>query len=209
MSAVLSQPRFSYTDYLAWEQAQTERHEYLGGEVFARAGGTTVHNTLSLNIAMALRAQTRATPCRVYMADVKLRVEAANACFYPDVFVTCSAADAARSIQQQDALLIVEVLSPSTEGYDRGNKFSAYRLLPSLQAVVFVTQGQPHIEAFIRSADGIWTLHEASGLDARLTCATAERTFNFSLAEVYADVAEADFAAAAAEAAALRAGASA
>jgi Uma2 family endonuclease len=205
MSAVLSQPRFTYADYLAWEQTQTERHEYLGGEVFAMAGGSTAHNTLSLNTAIALRAQTRATPCRVYMADVKLRVEAANASFYPDVFVTCSAADAARSTQQQDALLIVEVLSPSTEGYDRGDKFSAYRLLPSLQAVVFVAQDKPHIEAFIRSSDGVWTLHEASGLDAQLTCPTSERTFQFSLAEVYAEVAEADFAAAAAEAAALRA----
>lgn len=208
MSAVPSQPRFTYADYLVWEEAQPERHEYLGGEVFAMAGGSTAHNTLTGNMYMALRAQTRGTPCRVYMADVKLRVEAANASFYPDVFVTCSAADAARSNQQQDALLIVEVLSPSTEGHDRGDKFSAYRMLPSLQAVVFVTQGQPHIEAFIRSADGVWTLHEATGLDAQLTCATSERSFDFSLAEVYAEVAEADFAAAAAEAAAASSGAS-
>lgn len=205
MSAVLSQPRFTYADYLVWEEAQPERHEYLGGEVFAMAGGSTAHNTLTGNMYMTLRAQTRGTPCRVYMADVKLRVEAANASFYPDVFVTCSAADAARSNQQQDALLIVEVLSPSTEGHDRGDKFSAYRMLPSLQAVVFVAQGQPHIEAFIRSADGVWTLHEATGLDAQLTCATSERSFVFPLAELYAEV---DFSAAPAEAAAETAAAS-
>ena len=206
MSAVLSQPRFSYADYLVWEETQTERHEYLGGDVFAMAGGSTAHNTISLNIAMALRTHTRATPCRVYMADVKLRVEAASASFYPDVFVTCSAADAARSNQQQDALLIVEVLSPSTEGYDRGDKFAAYRMIPGLQAVVFVAQDKPHIEAFIRSTDGgLWTLHEASGLDAQLTCPTAERSFVFPLAELYVEV---DFSAASDKAAAETAAAS-
>ena len=100
------------------------------------------------------------------------------------------------------------MLSPSTEGYDRGDKFAAYRLIPGLQAVVFVSQDKPHIEAFIRSSDGVWTLHEASGLDAQLTCPTAERSFVLPLAEVYAEVVEADFAAAAAEAAAARSGAS-
>jgi Uma2 family endonuclease len=198
MSAVLSQAHFTFEDYLAWEETQTERHEYIGGEVFAMAGGSTVHNTLSGNAYIALRSQTRGTPCRVYMADVKLQVEAVDASFYPDVFVTCSAADAGRRTVQEDALLIIEVLSPSTEGRDRGDKFAAYRLLPSLQTVLFVAQGQPHVEAFSRNADGSWTLHEASGLDAQLTCAAAERTFTFPLAALYAEV---DFSAAAAEAA--------
>ena len=205
MSAVLSQAHFTFEDYLAWEETQTERHEYIGGEVFAMAGGSTVHNTLSLNAAFALRSQTRGTPCRVYMADVKLQVEAVDASFYPDVFVTCSTADAGRRTVQEDALLIIEVLSPSTEGRDRGDKFAAYRLLPSLQTVLFVAQGQPHVEAFSRNADGSWTLHEASGLDAQLTCAAAEHAFTFSLAELYAEV---DFSAASAEAAAETAAAS-
>ena len=209
MSAVLSRAHFTFEDYLAWEETQTERHEYIGGEVFAMAGGSTVHNTLCLNAAITLRSQTHGTPCRVYMADVKLQVEAADASFYPDVFVTCSAADAGRRTVQQDTLLIVEVLSPSTEGHDRGDKFAAYRLLPSLQTVLFVAQNQPHVEAFSRNADGSWTLHEASGLDAQLTCIAAERSFIFSLAELYADVAEADFVAAAGEAAATRSGVSA
>lgn len=206
MSAVLSRAHFTFEDYLAWEETQTERHEYIGGEIFAMAGGSTVHNTISLNAAIILRTQTRATPCRVYMADVKLQVEAADASFYPDVFVTCSAADAGRRTVQEDALLIVEVLSPSTEGHDRGDKFAAYRLLPSLQTVLFVAQGQPHIEAFSRNADGSWTLHEASGLDAQLTCTAAERSFIFSLADLYAGV---DFSAAAAEKAAASSGTSA
>ncbi|MDY0330944.1 MAG: Uma2 family endonuclease [Thiomonas sp.] len=197
MSAVLSRPHFTFEDYLAWEETQTERHEYIGGQVFARTGSSTTHNIISGNAAIALRTQTRGTPCRVYMADVRLHVQAADASFYPDVFVTCSAADAERRSVQQDALLIVEVLSPSTEGHDRGDKFAAYRLLPSLQAVVFVAQGQPHVEAFTRNADGSWTLFEASGLDAQLTCATAERSFVFPLAELYAEV---DFSAASAEA---------
>lgn len=197
MSPVLSQRHFSFEDFLAWEETQTERHEYIGGEVFAMAGGSTAHNIISLNIAMALRTQTRCTPCRVYMADVKLYVQAADASYYPDVFVTCSTADAARTHAQEDALLIVEVLSPSTEGHDRGDKFAAYRLIPGLQAVVFVAQDKPHIEAFIRNAEGTWTLYEASGIVATLACPTTERAFSFALAEVYAEV---DFSAAQAEA---------
>ncbi|MGC8509050.1 MAG: Uma2 family endonuclease [Thiomonas sp.] len=192
-------PDFTAEQYLAWEEQHAHKHEYLRGEVFAMAGGSTVHNTISGNLYMALRTQTRGTPCRVYMADVKLQVQAANASFYPDVFVTCPAADAARSNAVQDALLIVEVLSPSTEGHDRGDKFAAYRLLPGLQAVVFVAQDKPHVEAFTRSPQGVWTLHEASGLDATLPCATSEGDFLFALTEIYAEV---DFSAVRAEAAA-------
>jgi len=199
MAAVLSQPLFSYADYLAWETSQPVRHEYLDGEVFAMTGTTTTHNVISLNTTFALRQQTRGTPCRVYMADVRLRVEAANAGFYPDVFVTRSAADAARRDEQHDALLVVEVLSPSTEGRDRGAKFAAYRQLPTLHAVVFIAQDEPLAEAYTRGATDEWTLHEARGLPATLPVAAGERLFSLPLAEIYAEV---DFSAAKADAAA-------
>lgn len=188
MSAVLSPPHFSYAEYLAWEETQELRHEYWGGEVFAMSGGTTRHNTICGNTYIALREQTRGTPCRVYMADVKLRVEQANAGFYPDVFVTCSAADSARTQEQQDALLIVEVLSPGTERVDRGSKFESYRLLPSLQAYVLAAQDRPHVEAFVRNAEGRWTLFEASGIDAALQLPTPQQTFALALADLYRDV---------------------
>ena len=188
MSAVLSPPHFSYAEYLAWEETQELRHEYWGGEVFAMSGGTTRHNTIGGNAYIALREQTRGTPCRVYMADVKLRVEQANAGFYPDVFVTCSAADSARAQEQQDALLIVEVLSPGTERADRGSKFESYRLLPSLQAYVLAAQDRPHVEAFVRNAEGRWTLFEADGIDATLQLPTPQQTFTFLLADLYRDV---------------------
>ena len=192
-------------DYLAGEIHSPIRHEYVAGEVFAMAGASDAHVTISLNLAMALRRHLRGGPCSVFISDMKLHVAEDNAFFYPDVFVTCSAADAGRRTVQEDALLIIEVLSPSTEGRDRGDKFAAYRLLPSLQTVLFVAQGQPHVEAFSRNADGSWTLHEASGLDAQLTCAAAERSFIFSLAELYAEV---DFSTAADEATAETAAAS-
>lgn len=197
MAAVLSQPLFSYADYLAWEASAPVRHEYLDGEVFAMTGTTTTHNVISGNVYLSLRQQIRGTPCRVYMADVRLRVAAANAGFYPDVFVTCSAADAARHNEQEDALMVVEVLSPSTEGRDRGAKFAAYRQLPTLHAVVFIAQDEPLVEAYTRGAAGVWTLHEARGLSATLSVQAGERAFALPLAEVYADV---DFAAAKADA---------
>lgn len=188
MSAVLSPPHFSHAEYLAWEETQELRHEYWHGEVFAMSGGTTRHNTITGNTYIVLREQTRGTPCRVYMADVKLRVAQADAVFYPDVFVTCSTADAARAQEQQDALLVVEVLSPGTERVDRGSKFESYRLLPTLQAYVLASQDRPHVEAFVRNAEGRWTLFEASGPDATLQLPTAGQPFAFALADLYRDV---------------------
>jgi hypothetical protein len=126
--------KFSAADFLAWDAGQTDKHEYVDGELVAMAGVEDRHATVALNMAMALRQHLRGTPCRTFIADVKLHVEAANAYFYPDVFVTCSEADRASPLIKREAVLVVEVLSPGTAAYDRGDKFARYRQLPALRA---------------------------------------------------------------------------
>lgn len=152
-------PAFSGDDYLAWEAQQPGRSEYVAGEVFAMAGGEDRHASASLNLAIALRAELRGGPCRVYMSDVKLRVEAADAYFYPDVFVTCSAADLADRLVKREPLLVAEVLSDSTAAYDRGGKFAAYRQLPSLREVLFIDVSRRVVDLYRRGGDGLWVLH--------------------------------------------------
>ena len=159
-------PAFSGEDYLVWEAQQTERSEYVRGEVFAMAGGEDRHSTVGLNLAIALRTELRGSPCRVYMSEVKLRVEAADAYFYPDVFVTCSPADRADRLVKREAVLVAEVLSESAEAYDRGDKFAAYRLLPSLREVLFIDLRRRTVDLFRLGDDGLWVLHPLQSGDA-------------------------------------------
>ena len=156
-----AEPRHRMTaeDFLAWDEHETVKREFVRGEVFAMAGADEPHVTASLNVAMALRQHLRGTPCRTFMLDMKLRVEAADCFFYPDVLVTCSAADASQPKIKREPSLVVEVLSPSTAGYDRGDKFAAYRLLPSLQEYLLVDPDSRRCDIYRKGADGLWVLH--------------------------------------------------
>jgi Uma2 family endonuclease len=117
------------------------------------------HAIIALNIATAARLHLRGTSCRTLMAEVKLRVEAADCYFYPDVMVTCTAADAADRLVKRDAILVVEVLSPSTSAYDRGDKFTAYRMLPTLQEYLMVDPRRRRSDLYRKGNDGFWVLH--------------------------------------------------
>lgn len=155
-------PGFTADDYLPWEATQPEKHEYVAGEVFAMGGASRLHVTVSLNIAGALADKLDGTPCRAYMADMKLRVEAANAYYYPDVLVTCDEADRRAEQFMTSPCLVVEVLSPSTAGYDRGEKFAAYRHVPSLQQYVLVDPDQRRIESYTRAGEAQWLLQDVA-----------------------------------------------
>lgn len=162
MSAVF-QSSFSPADYLDWEARQETKHEYLSGEVFAMAGARDAHVTAALNIASALKAHTRGTPCRTYIADMKLRVEAADAFFYPDVFVTCDPRDQGSDQFKSHARLVVEVLSESTAAFDLGRKFQAYRRLESLQEYVVIDADAWTVDVFRRDPLGHWVLYPYEG----------------------------------------------
>ena len=145
---------FTYEDYLEWEQQQPERHEYLRGEVFAMAGTSDRHNEISINLTILLRQHLRGTPCRVYMADVKTRVEAADCCFYPDLQVTCARSDLTDRYAKRSPVLVVEVLSASTAAFDAGDKFAFYQQLPSLQEYVLVDQDRIRVQVYQRREIG-------------------------------------------------------
>ena len=176
-------------DFLAWEVEQPERWEFFNGEAFMMAGGSDVHNVVTGNVYMALRIGLQHTRCNVFMSDVRLRLAAADDLFYPDVFVTCSDADRARRQVKEDPELIAEVLSPSTEAYDRGDKFAAYRRFAGLKTVLFLSQDRAQVECYTRAEGGHWILSEASGESARL--ALPAFGFELALADLYRDLPDA------------------
>jgi len=123
--------------------------------VFAVAGNTDIHNEISANFVILLRQHLRGTPCRVYMADVKTRVEAADCCFYPDVQVTCAQSDLADRYAKRSPVPVVEVLSKSTATFDLGEKFADYPQLNSLREYVLVDQERIRVQIF-RQREGQW-----------------------------------------------------
>lgn len=159
MGCALEARPMTADEFLAWEEAQPAKHEFVRGEVFAMTGGIDRNDTVAGNLYIRLRQQLRGTPCRVYAGDVKLRVEAADCCFYPDLMVTCSAADAADRLVKREPVLVVEVLSPATAAFDRGPKFAAYRMLASLQEYLLVDVDPRRCDLYRRGADGLWVLH--------------------------------------------------
>ncbi|MCA9685323.1 MAG: Uma2 family endonuclease, partial [Myxococcales bacterium] len=156
--------RMDYAAYLEAEAAAEVKHEYLRGEVYAMAGGTPEHAALAMAVGAELTLALRGRPCRVFSSDLRVRIEATDLSTYPDITVVCGALE--RSAVDPQAVvnptLIVEVLSDSTEAYDRGEKFSHYRRLPSLRAYVLVSQHEARLEAYIRNDDGAWVLSEAA-----------------------------------------------
>lgn len=155
--------RFDAGLFLAWEAAQTEKHEYMAGEIFAMGGARREHVLVTGSIYSALKLRLRGTPCQVYCADMKLRVDAVDAFFYPDVMVSCHSDDRKAEQFLSHPCLLVEVLSDSTAAFDRGGKFAAYRNLESLKEYVIVDIDGRRIECFRRTPENEWLLHDYIG----------------------------------------------
>ncbi len=145
-------------DYLQLEATSPVKHEYIDGEAYAMAGASDVHVTIALNLASLLRSHVRGTGCRVYIADMKARIEARNRFYYPDVMVTCDSRDQETSDYKRYPKLVVEVLSDSTEAFDRGDKFADYQTLESLQEYVLINTRHQRVECFRRNETGLWVL---------------------------------------------------
>ena len=173
------------TEYLAWEDLQTERHEFVGAEVFAMAGAEDRHVTVCGNAYIALRQHLSGSPCRTYMSDMRLSVASLGSYFYPDVMVTCSAQDHTSPRIKSEPKLVIEVLSPSTAAYDRGVKFSHYRSLPSLQEYVLVDLDTRCTDCYRLGADGLWVLHPFEGGQ---TVQLASVALDISAAQLFAEV---------------------
>ena len=148
----------SREDFITWENAQPDKHEYVAGEVFAMVGARRVHVAITLNIAAHLKEHLRGGPYRAFMADMKLEVKAADAVFYPDVLVTCHADDLKAETTMHHPTVIIEVLSESTAAYDRGDKFASYRLIESLHEYALIDPDHRRVEVFRRMDNGDWLL---------------------------------------------------
>jgi Uma2 family endonuclease len=155
--------RVTYLEYCELERDAASKHEYLRGEVFAMAGGTLEHGRLSARVIYLLSRELEGRPCRVFSSDVRVRIDATDLDTYPDASVVCGEprTDARDSNALLNPLLVVEVLSDSTEAYDRGQKASHYRRNPSMQAYLLVSQHDPRLELQVRRSDGSWALLEA------------------------------------------------
>ena len=174
-------------EYLARERAAEIRSEYFHGEMFAMSGATWEHALIKDNLAAELRSQLKDGPCRAVTSDLRVKVDATGLYTYPDI-VVCGQPQFEDNVV--DTLLnptaIVEVLSESTEKYDRGGKFAHYRQLPTVQEYVLVSQDRPLVERFVRQADGSWLLTEFAGLETRLSLASVPA--EVPLAEIYRGV---------------------
>jgi Uma2 family endonuclease len=145
--------RLSVEEYLALEEKSEVRHEYVAGYIFAMAGATDAHNVITMNVAARFRPHLSRSGCRVYMVDMKVRVEAVDAFYYPDVMVTCEPF-AAKSVFKSKPILLVEVLSPGMELTDRREKLSAYFKLESLIEYVLISQDEKRVEIYRRGKRG-------------------------------------------------------
>jgi Uma2 family endonuclease len=163
---VLSKTLLSEAQYLEDERTSLYRREYLAGLVFAKSGASKSHATIAGNIAVALRLHLRGRPCQGFVADMKVRLAAANAYYYPDVVATCDERDLSATSPTdflRHPCLVVEVLSPGTEQVDRREKWLNYRALPSLQEYLLVDQDRCWVELYRRTATG-WQQEVASEL---------------------------------------------
>jgi Uma2 family endonuclease len=168
-------PKMTPAEYLAFEREQTHaKHEYLNGQVTAMGGASMAHSVIVGNVSASLHGQLRGRGCRVMSSDMRVHIPATGLYTYPDITVVCHVP--MLQDDQFDTLLnpsvIIEVLSPSTEAYDRGEKFEHYRSIDSLQTYVLISQSRPHIEVYERQDNGAWMLTEISGLDSRIDIAS-------------------------------------
>jgi Uma2 family endonuclease len=207
---MVANPNFNYLtpeEYLKVEETSLIKHEYRNGYAYpiagtqdlqeqpsAIAGATDSHVTISVNLVSVLKSHLRGSGCRPYVVDMKAHIEAKNTYYYPDVMVTCDergsfgvalCANRAFSLFKRYPCLIIEVLSDSTEAFDRGEKFEDYRTIDTLQEYVLVSQTRKRVECFRRNAEGLWVLYSFAAED---TLHLTSINFSCAVADIYEDV---------------------
>ncbi len=173
-------------EYLAQERQAEYKSEYVNGELFAMAGASRWHNIIVTNVVSELRFQLKGHRCETYSNDMRVHIPDTGLYTYPDIVVICGTPEFDDSHHDTllNPILLIEVLSPSTESYDRGAKFGHYRRLDSLQEYVLITQTRPLIEHYVRQDDSrFWILSDAEGMATRMELTSIGCTL--ALAEVY------------------------
>ena len=185
---------YTLEEYLRLEQDSIERHEYREGEILAMAGGSANHSLILTNVIGEFRNLLKGKPCRIYESNLRVKIGRKALYSYPDTYIVCGPSHFDPNDKQQTTILnprvVVEVRSPSTEGYDRGAKFTRYREIESFEEYVLISQSEPSVETFLRQSDGTWSLAPYASQDAiaKIRCLGIE----LPLAEVYAGVEFAD-----------------
>lgn len=187
--ALRPQPSMTPQEYLRLERRATVKHEYHDGVIVAMAGASRKHNLIVGDTNASLIAQLRARPCETYTSDMRVAIPARNSYTYPDIVGVCD------EPQFEDAevdtllnpALIIEVLSSSTERYDRTGKFALYRSIPSLDEYLLIAQDEYRIDYYRRTPDGLWFIGEAQGRETSLTLAIGGGC-TLALADLYARV---------------------
>jgi len=184
-------PKRKYTleEYFDLELSSNERYEYWNGDVFCMSGVSDAHAQIEINLVNVLSVNLRGRPCRVFPANMRIKVPTLPPYRYADLSVACDK-PVFEKIGGVDALtnptLIIEVLSDSTEAYDRGDKFSHYKSIPSFKAYLLVAQHRPHITQYEKNADGSWGYSEVNDLSANVYLASVDCTL--TLEEIYQGV---------------------
>jgi Uma2 family endonuclease len=178
-------PRFTPEEYFAWEEQQLERHEYMDGEVYAMSGGTVIHSQIASNFNRLLGNHLRGSGCKTLNSDCRVNVLGMDKYVYPDTSVTCDERDKTTTQYITHPCLIVEVLSPSTEAYDRGNKFKMYRRNPSLQEYVLVSTDVIEIELFRKIDTEDWRIINYQAGDSMELKSV---NLTFLIDEIYEDI---------------------
>ena len=184
MIAVKSDHYLNPDEYLAMELKSEIKHEYIDGEVYAMAGTSKDHNIISLNLALLLRMGLKGSTCQVFMADIKVRIEEGRRFFYPDLLGNCDPNDDRTLHYVDQPQVIIEILSPSTESFDRGEKFQFYRRISSLQDYVLVSSQAYMVEVFHRVEGERWLLSTYAGIEA--IASIESLNLNAPLSEIYA-----------------------
>ncbi|MDI6793198.1 MAG: Uma2 family endonuclease [bacterium] len=178
----------THEEYLAIEREADHKSEYFNGEIFAMSGASRRHNLMVVNVLAGLHRQLRKRPCEVYASDMRVKVSATGLYTYPDVIVVCEPPQL--EDKWKDTLLnptvVIEVLSKSTESYDRGAKFEHYRAIKSLSDYILIAQDKYHVECYVRQPDNSWLFSEAKELHETIHIASVE--CEFALEDVYEKV---------------------
>lgn len=188
MSAIPKPRKLTVEEYFAIEAKAERKSEFFDGEMFLMAGASREHNILTRNLTAELHNRLRGGPCQVFVADLRVKVDLTGLYTYPDLLIVCGTPEYAP--ENRDTLtnpkVVIEVLSDSTEKYDRTTKFRQYKQLPSLAEYVLVSQDEPLIERYVRLPDGTWAQSDFVGLEATLSLVAVPASV--PLAEVYSGV---------------------
>jgi Uma2 family endonuclease len=185
---MIANPILNYLEpeaYLIAEAQSSVKHEYIDGQVYAMAGASDAHVTIAGNFFTLLRNHLRGSKCRVFISDMKARIEALNIYYYPDVLVTCDERDRTESTLKRYPKVIIEVLSSSTEAFDRGDKFLDYQHIETLEEYVLISTTRQRVDCFRRNAEGLWVMQSYS-LGQILSLSSLQ--FETNLEALYEDV---------------------